>query len=97
VLEIWNNRKYESQIPFNYHHLSTTTSDIPQSTIDAKHCVTRSGDTTGINYILSPPSDATLASIVYLYSYSGMLKDVLNAFPSTDALTFGMTCTKFSF
>ncbi|KAF3341239.1 pentatricopeptide repeat-containing protein [Carex littledalei] len=79
-------------------HLSTTSPAITDSTIAIVRQLSRKGEVEKINSILSPllstsppPSDATLASIVYLYSCSGMLKEALDAFsthptPSTGAL-----------
>jgi pentatricopeptide repeat protein len=84
-------------------HLSAATSPIPQSTIATVRRLARKGDAAEINSILSPlvhtsppPSDATLASVVYLYSYSGMLKEAVDAFtshpfPSTDSLNSLLT------
>ncbi|KAJ3691433.1 hypothetical protein LUZ61_020597 [Rhynchospora tenuis] len=83
-------------------HLSTTTatttSAIPESTISTVRHLARKGEVSRINSILSPlvtasppPSDTTLASVLFLYSSSGMLTEALDAFsahpsPSTSAL-----------
>ncbi|KAJ1692467.1 hypothetical protein LUZ63_009165 [Rhynchospora breviuscula] len=77
---------------------TTTTSTIPESTIATVRHLARKGEASRINSILSPlvtasppPSDTTLASILFLYSSSGMLTEALDAFsthpsPSTAAL-----------
>ncbi|XP_078161986.1 uncharacterized protein LOC144557300 [Carex rostrata] len=79
-------------------HLSTASPAITDSTIAVVRKLSRKGEVEKINSILSPllstsppPSDADLASILYLYSCSGMLKEALDAFsthpsPSTGAL-----------